>query len=278
MAELTDETQRPPGIWVRTAPVRRRVWPLLSVLLGALLWWPAGFWGRQPWLHLPLQGMKGDLLLLGTIAAAASVSLVARSPWPRFVIVLVFSGLGWLIGPVEARYPDEREILVIILAVGAFLGVVLGARGSKGPLAAATVLAVVAGVSPASWPHGAPLAVALALPFTVATWQRVAPTVLSVARILLTWLVFGVLAMAVRSGWGVLHPKLGAGSKRGAIRLVAAAMADFLRTHWWGAAEGLLRGVAGWFWVALAIAVVIGTERALTAALSRRSAPAPGRS
>lgn len=244
------------------------------MVLGALLWWPAGFWGKQEWLHLPLQGMKGDILLLGTMAGAASVSLLVRAPWPRLVIVLALSALGWLLGPVEAQYPDEREILVIILGVGAFLGIVLGARGSKGPLGAATVLAILAGISPATWPHGAVLAVALALPFTVATWHRVAPTLLTVARILLTYLVFGVLAVGVRQGWSVLHPRLGAGSKRGAIRIVAVAMGDFLQAHWWAAAQALLRGVAGWFWVALAVALVIGTERALTGALGRRSAPA----
>jgi hypothetical protein len=255
--------------------VLRRVWPEVALLLAAVLWWPVGFWGLTPWLHLPLKALEGDLVLLGATAAAASVSLVVRSPWPRFGIVLVFSGLGWLLSaPAVDTYPDERESLGILLAAAAFLGIVLGARGNKGPLGAATVLAVVAGLSPATWPHGLPLALALALPFAVATWQRVAPTLLSVARILVTWLVFSLLAASLRVGWDVLHPNMQAGSKRAELRLVADAAWDFLRTQWWNHSEELLKSTTGWFWVALALAVLLAAVRALLGVLRRRTAPA----
>ncbi len=182
-----------------------------------VLWWPVGFWGLTPWLHLPLDALEGDVLLLGATAAAASVSLaraLALAPLRRSCSSSAGSG-GCSRPPPSTRYPRR-------------------ARGAGGPARrwrpssascsapagtrarsrAATVLAVVAGLSPATWPHGLPLAVALALPFAVATWQRVAPTLLSVARILLTWLVFALLARSLSYGWDVLAPGMQAGSQR----------------------------------------------------------------
>jgi hypothetical protein len=259
--------------WRRTS---RRVWPWVAVAVGAVLWWPAGFWGLESWPRLPLRPLDGDLLLLGATAAAASVSLVVRSPWPRFVIVIGWSALGWLVSaPSHDTYPDERQSLALILAGSAFVGIVLGARGHKGPLGAAGVLAFVAGFSPATWPHGAPLAVALALPFAVASWHRVAPTVLSVLRVLVTWLVAGLLAAACRYGWDVLHPQMNIGSRRGEARVVANACWDFVRTQWWTSSEAMLRAQAGWFWVAAALAVAIAAARALTSGGRRRSRAAP---
>jgi hypothetical protein len=255
----------------------RRSWPQVAIPLGALLWWPAGFLGLEPWLHLPLRALQGDVLLLGATAAAASVSLLVRSPWPRFLVVLVLSAIGWLLSAPHAdTYPDERQSLAILLAAAAFVGIVLGARGHKGPLGAATVLALVTGLSPATWPHGIPLAVALALPFAVATPQRVAPTLLSVARVLVTWLVSALAAAALSRGWEVLHPGMAVGSRRGEAGLVAGAAWDYVRSQWWQHPEDLLHDQVQWFWVAAALAVVIVTVRALTGGLSGRSAPGRG--
>jgi len=246
----------------------------VAVLLGALLWWPAGFFGVDAWLHLPVRPLEGDVLFLGATAAAASVSLLVHPPWPRFLVVLVFSGAGWLLSaPHHDTYPDERQSLAIILALAAVAGIVLGALGHKGPLGAATVLALVAGVSPATWPHGMPLAVALALPFAVATWQRVATTLPSVAGMLVTWLVAGLAATALSRGWDVLHPQMDVGSRRGEARLVVDAAWGYARTQWWQHTQHLLGDHVQWFWVAAALAVVIVTVRALTGGLSSRSAP-----
>ena len=111
----------------RGAGLVRRVGVPLTVVAGALLWWPVGFLGQVVF--------DGDVVFLGATAAAASVSLVVRSPWPRFAIIVVSSALGWVLdGPTTEAYPYERAVLAILL----------GARGTKGPLAAATVLAVVA--------------------------------------------------------------------------------------------------------------------------------------
>ena len=253
----------------------RNLWAPLSVVLGALLWWPVGFLGLESWLHLPLDVFEGDVLFLGATAAAASVSLVVRSPWPRFAIVLVFSAIGWMLdGPHVDAYPHERIVLVALLGGGALLGILLGARGAKGALAAATVLAVVAGLSPTTWPRGLALALALALPFAAATWQRVAPTVLSLVRLVLTWLVFSLLAKALTYGWDLVRPGTGGVPVKEQARTVADASWDFLRTQWWNHSEAMLTSSTRWFVIAAVLAVVIVLVRAGRGGLRRRSAPA----
>ena len=241
--------------------------------VGALLWWPVGFLGLESWLHLPLDVFEGDVLFLGATAAAASVSLVVRSPWPRFAIVLVFSAIGWALdGPHVDAYPRERLVLVALLGGGALLGILLGARGAKGALAAATVLAVVAGLSPTTWPRGLALALALALPFAAATWQRVAPTVLSLVRLVLTWLVFALLARALSYGWELVRPGTGGVPLSRQVRTVADASWDFLRTQWWNHSEALLTSSTRWYVVAAVVALGVVALRAARGALRRRSA------
>lgn len=276
----TTQQSSPDGPAGRTGPARsgagllRRLWAPLSVLVGALLWWPVGFLGLESWLHLPLDVFEGDVLFLGATAAAASVSLVVRSPWPRFAIVVLFSGLGWLLdGPATDTYPHERAVLAALLGGGALLGIVLGARGAKGALAAATVLAVVAGFSPTTWPRGLALALALALPFAVATWQRVAPTVLSLVRLVVTWLVFALLARALSYGWDLVRPGSGGVPVSDQARTVAEASWDFVRTQWWTYSEALLTSSTRWFAIAGVVAVVIVVLRAGRGAARRRSAP-----
>ena len=251
----------------------------MALLLAALLWWPVGFAGVTSWLHLPLSVFDGDVLLLGATAAAASVSLLVRSPWPRLAVVLVFSGLGWLLdGPARDEYPYERVALAALLGAAAVLGILLGARGSKGPVAAASVLTVVAGLTPASWPTEAAVAVALALPFAVATWQRVAPTILSVARLVVTWLVFALLARSLQYGWDVLRPGTGGGLPvRDQARRVAEPAWDFIRTQWWTYSETRLQELLPWLWLTLGVAVVLVAVRVATGrvtAARRREAAA----
>jgi hypothetical protein len=244
----------------------RAVWPELALLLAAALWWPVGFAGVTSWLHLPLSVFDGDLLFLGATAAAASVSLLVRSPWPRFAVVVVFSGLGWLLdAPASDEYPYERVVLASLLGAAALLGILLGARGSKGPLAAATVLTVVAGLTPASWPTEAAVAVALGLPFAVATWQRVAPTVLSVARLAVTWLLFALLARAVQYGWEVVRPGAGGRSLREQARRVAEPAWDFVRTQWWTYSTTQLEELLPWLWLTAVVAVALVAARVVTA-------------
>ena len=253
----------------------RRVWAPGSVLVGALLWWPAGFWGLESWPQVPLRAITGDTLLFGATVAAATVALLVRAPWPRLAVVVAWSALGWTSSsPSAATYPDEHEVLVLLLVAGAAAGTFVGSLGRRSLLGVATVLALVAGLSPATWPHGLVLAVALALPFAVASWTAVAPTLLAVARVLLAWLVAGVLVRSAGAGWDVLHPRMDVGSKRGELRLVAEAAWEHAATSWWQDVRSLLSDTVPWFWVALVLAVLVAAARALTGQL-RRPGPAP---
>lgn len=252
--------------------VARRFWPETALLLGVVLWWPVGFWGLESWLRLPLHALQGDVLILGATAAAAAVALLVRAPWPRLGIVVVFSGLGWLLSaPSRDTVPAERQSLAIMLAVAALVGIALGTRGHRSLLGTAGVLAIVAGLSPATWPHGLPLAVALALPFAVATWARVAPTVLSVARILVTWLVFALLAASLRHGWAALRPYLHVGFKSDDLSLVLQASWHYLSSQWWAFSQHAIGQQVGWFWGAAVVAVLIVAARVLTSGSRRRS-------
>ncbi len=253
----------------------RRARPVVAVVLAALLWWPTGFWGLDDWLHAPLRAIEGDVVVLSATASAAVVAALVAAPWPRLAVVAGCSALTWwLSAPAVDTAPDEREVLVLLLLAAAVVGVLVGRRAGRGPLASATVLAVVAGLTQATWPTGAALAVALALPFAVATWERVAPTLWSVAGVLLLWLAASLGALALRHGWNVLHPQMNIGSKRGELRLVLETAWDFLRTQWRGAATGLLEAHVGWFWVAAVLAVLLVLGRVVAGPVLRRVAPA----
>jgi hypothetical protein len=250
------------------------VWLGVAVVLAALLWWPVGFWGVDVWLHAPLRALDGDVLVLSATASAAVVAMLVRAPWPRLAVIAGCSAVAWLLSaPATDTAPDEREVLLLLLGGAAVAGVLVGRRGSAGPLQCATVLAVVAGLTQASWPTGAVLAVALALPFAVASWERAAPTLLSVTRLLLTWLVASVGALALRHGWDVLHPGMQAGSKRNELRLVAEAAWDFVRTQWRPAAEALLGAHVPWFWAAAALALVVVGAKVVAGLVTGRASP-----
>jgi hypothetical protein len=258
---------------------------VVAVVVAALLWWPTGFWGLDTWLHVPLRAIDGDVVLLSATASAAVVGALVAAPWPRLAVVVGCSALAWwLSAPAVDSAPDEREVLVLLLLIAAVVGLLVGRRAARGPVALAGVLAVVAALTQATWPTGAALAVALALPFAVATWDRVAPTLWAVAGVLLVWLVTSLGALALRHGWDVLHPKMNVGSKRGELRLVLEAAWTWLRNQWQHAATDLLAGHVGWFWVAGALAVVLVVARVVLRPLRRRltaagpAGSAPGRS
>ena len=253
----------------------RRLWPGAAVALAALLWWPVGFWGVDEWLHAPLRALEGDVVVLSATASAAVVAMLVRAPWARLAVIAGCSSVAWLLSaPAADTAPDEREVLLLLLGGAAVAGVLVGRRGSAGPLQCATVLAIVAGLTQATWPTGAALAVALALPFAVATWERAAPTLVSVLRLLVTWLVVSLAAMALRHGWDVLHPGMHAGSKRNELRLVAEAAWEFLRTQWRTAAEALLAAHAPWFWTAAVLALLVVGVRVVAGLVGGRASPA----
>lgn len=255
----------------------RRARPLVAVVAAALLWWPTGFWGLDAWLHVPLRAIDGDVVVLSATASAAVVAALVAAPWPRLAVVAGCSALAWwMSAPAVDSAPDEREVLVLLLLAAAVVGLLVGRRAGRGPVAVAGVLAVVAALTQATWPTGAALAVALALPFAVATWDRVAPTLWAVAGVLLLWLAVSLGALALRHGWDILHPRMDVGSKRGELRLVVEAAWGFLRTQWQHAATDLLTGHVGWFWVAAALAVVLVVGRVVLAPVRRRWAPTGG--
>jgi hypothetical protein len=211
-----------------------------------------------------MRALDGDVLVLGAIAAATLVALLVRQPWTRLLIVVVLSIVGWVLdAPLADTYPDERQVLIILLVLGGALGLLIGSGGHLGIVPAALVLATVAGLSPATWPHGAVLAVALAMPFAVATWRQVAPTLLSVVAVLGVWLVCSVLARALSYGWDALHPQMSLGSKRAEMRAVGEAAWDFLRTQGWHYCETLLRATQPWLLVALVLAVLVVAGRGI---------------
>jgi hypothetical protein len=252
----------------------RRMWPGVAVALAALLWWPVGFWGVDKWLHAPLRALEGDVVVLSATASAAVVAMLVRAPWPRLAVIAGCSAVAWVLSaPAADTAPDEREVLLLLLGGAAVAGALVGRRGSAGPLQCATVLAIVAGLTQATWPTGAALAVALALPFAVASWERAAPTLLSVMRLLATWLLVSISAMALRHGWDVLHPGMQAGSKRNELRLVAEAAWDFLRTQWRTAAEALLAAHVPWFWGAAALALLVVGVRVVAVLVGGRASP-----
>ncbi len=239
----------------------RRGWPPLAIFLAAVLWWPTGFWGRDDWLRLPISVPTADVLVLGSLAAAAVAGLLVRSPWPRFAIVAGFPVLAWLTSSPEVNDGRGRAIVITAFVVGAIVGTWLGDRGARGTAATAGTLAVVAGLTPATWPHGALAAVALALPFTVASWQRVAPTVLGLLRVAVTYLVSGLLAAAVDQGWNAIPAASGGPSLRDQVRAFFTRGWDHLQAHAGDVTTDLLGDVASWLWLTAVVAVVIVVVR-----------------
>lgn len=253
----------------------RRLWPFVAMVLATLLWWPAAFSGRADWMHLPFgQGEggvgphSGDAVLLGSLVAAALVSALVSSPWPRFGIAAGLTALAWVLSEGDVTFaPGERPVLAALAGVGLLLGLGMGARAARGAVGVATFLALVAGLAPATWPRTALLAIALALPFWAATRDRVAPTVLAVVRVVLTWLVAVLVALGLRAGFAALAP-VGLAQPGPAARTVASAFVDFVRTRGTDVAQSAVSTYQGGFWVAVALAVAVVI--ACRAVVSRR--------
>jgi len=257
----------------------RRVWPFVAMLVAALLWWPAGFVGRAEWMHLPLMQETGGLapvsageLFLGSLVAAAVVSALVSSPWPKFGIAAGLTVVAWVLSDGDVVVAaGERVVLAALAGVGMLLGLAVGARASRGAVPLASFLALVSGLSPATWSRGVVLAVAVALPFWVATSDRVAPTVLAVVRVVLTWLLAVVVSISLWAGFGAL--KVGAlADPGGAAPVVARAFVDNVRDNGLDIVRTAPRVYTGWIWLAVVLAVVLVV--AATALKRRRAAKA----
>jgi hypothetical protein len=257
----------------------RRVWPLVAMLVAVLLWWPAGFVGRAEWMHLPLTQMTGGVapvsggeVVLGSLVAAAVVSALVSSPWPKFGIAAGLTVVAWVLSDGDVVFAGgERVVLAGLAGIGMLLGLAIGARAPRGAVSVATFLALVSGLSPATWSRGVVLAVAVALPFWVATSDRVAPTVLAVVRVVLTWLVAVVVSISLWAGFGAL--KVGAlADPAGAAPVVGRAFVDNVRGNGLEIVRTAPQVYTSWIWLAVTLAIVFVV--AATALKRRRTAKA----
>ncbi len=216
----------------------KRVWPFAAMALAALLWWPAGFGNRAEWMHLPfMQGVGGVApigggeLFLGALVAAAVVSALVSSAWPKFGIAAGLTVIAWVLSDGDVTFAaNERPVLAALVGLGMLIGLGVGARAPRGPVAVATFLALIAGLSPATYSRGLILAVAVALPFWAATADRVAPTILSLVRVVVTWLG----AVLISLGLAVGFSKLGVGALAhpvDAAPVVGRGFVDYLKDH-----------------------------------------------
>lgn len=252
----------------------RRWWPYAAAVLAVLLWWPVGFAGRAPWLHLPLRAEDADVLGLGALCAAAVVSALVRQPWVRLLVVAALAGLGWLLGPVAERADAERGLVGLVLVAGCVLGLVLGVRASRRLGSLTTVLAVIAAWSPGRWPHVLVLATALALPFWRATKDTVAPPVLGVVKVVTVYVAARVVGTVLAYGWDGVGPARGIQTRDQVVDRVRGPMADLLRTSWRRIVEGALADVRGALLLAAVLAVLIVVGRQLYRVIRlRRASP-----
>ncbi len=246
--------------------------PWLLGVAAALLWWPAGFRGTAPWSHVPLLPARGWQLLLGGLAAAVVVGLLAREAWVRFGVVTGLGALGFAVSAGTVAWTTgETAVLAGLLAAGSLLGLVVGARGSRSTNAAAGALALVVGVGPTSVPAGWLLAVALALPFWTATRERVAPTVLGVVKVLAVWLLGRVVAVALVAGWATTS-RGGRLDSLAALGRVARPAWDHVVAHGAAVAGAAVAGARPWFVVAAVLVAVLVLARLVRAAVARRRA------
>ena len=255
-----------------------RAWPVAAMVLAALLWWPTGFGGRAPWMHLPFSlssdgtGYRtGDAGFLGALVAAALVSALVASPWPKFGIAAGLTAIAWVLSEGDVAFvAGERPVLAALAGIGLLLGLAVGARASRGVVAAASFIALVAGLSPAMWTRGPLLAVAVALPFWAATSDRVAPTILAVVRVVLTWLVAVVVSVGLQMGFSRV-PVGGLAKPADAARTIGQGFVDTVRGRGLEIAEAAARTYTSWIWLAVVLAIAFVV---LAQLLTRRRAKA----
>lgn len=256
----------------------RRAWPFAAMALAAILWWPVAFSGRADWMHLPFSvnpdgsGYRtGEAVFLGALVGAAVVSALVSAAWPKFGIAAGLTALAWVLSDSDVSFvAGERPVLAALAGLGMLLGLGIGARAPRGPVAIATFLALVIGLSPATWGRGLLLAVAVALPFWAATADRVAPTVLAVVRVLVTWLAASVVAVSLQQGFSKV-PVGGLAEPAEAARTVGQGFVDVVRNRGLEIVEAAARAYTGWIWLAVVLAIALVVART---ALTRRRAKA----
>jgi hypothetical protein len=208
-----------------------RWWPAASVLVGALVWYPAG-WG---WTATPaVQLLHGDLVFFGSCAAALGASLVVTRWLPRALVLVVASLLLWLTAtPLPDPVPHETAIVAGLLVAGQALGYVTGTLLRRGPARLAFALALLAASTTTErW-----------LPVLLVTMlgcaglharrdvgRTIGAAVTAVASLAL-WLALTLVHFAVGYGWGDV--RRGSGYPREAADAASRVLEparDFLHT------------------------------------------------
>ncbi|MFY9915234.1 MAG: hypothetical protein WAK18_11250, partial [Nocardioidaceae bacterium] len=86
----------------RLSQAARSRWPLASVFLGLLVWFPAG-WAlpshRDAGALPQFQLVDGDLVVFGSFAAALAASLVVSAVGWRLAVVVVAALWLWFVRP-----------------------------------------------------------------------------------------------------------------------------------------------------------------------------------
>lgn len=254
----------------------RKAWPFAAMVLAALLWWPAGFGQRADWMHLPLMQTTGGVapvvggeLFLGALVAAAVVSALVSSAWPKFGIAAGLTAIAWALSDGDVTFAaGERPVLAALLGLGMLVGLGVGARAPRGPVAVAIFLALISGLSPATYSRGLILAVAVALPFWAATADRVAPTLIALVRVVVTWLGAVVGSMGLWTGFSKLEVG-GLADPAKAAPIVGRGFVDYLQDHGVEVIKAAPKVYTSWFWVAVVLAIAFVV---IAAALKRRRA------
>ncbi|WP_157371763.1 hypothetical protein [Angustibacter sp. Root456] len=234
-----------------------RWWPAASVLVGALVWYPAG-WSVSS-LGLPaVQLLHGDQVFFGSCAAALGASLVVTRWLPRAIVLVVASGLLWLaVTPLPDPVPHETAIVAGLLAAGQVLGFVAGTLLRRGPARLAFGLALLAASTTTErW-----LPVLLVAMLGCAglharrdVGRTVAAAVTAVGSLAL-WLALTLVHFAIGYGWGDVRRGSGYPTQpQAAARRVLEPARDFLHS----AGDTLLGILLHQHVAALLAAVIVG--------------------
>ncbi|HEX3003188.1 MAG TPA: hypothetical protein VHO27_03185 [Angustibacter sp.] len=209
-----------------------RWWPAASVLVGALVWYPAG-WAFPSLGPPPVQLLNGSEVFFGSCAAALGASLVVTRWLPRALVLVVASGLLWVaVAPLPDPLPHETAIVAGLLAAGQVLGFVAGTLLRRGPARLAFALALLAaGTTTERWlPVLLVAAVGCAALHARRDVARTVAAVLAAVASLALWLALSLVHFAIGYGWGAV--RRGGGYPRDlteAVRRVLEPARDFVR-------------------------------------------------
>lgn len=239
-------------------------WPLASVFLGLLVWFPAGWalTSDRDAGALPLfQVVHGDLVVFGSFAAALAASLVVSAFGWRLAVVVVAALWLWLVRPTAQEVVSFETAALAAMFFGAqALGLVAGSVLRRGPMGVAVGLALVAASSTTDRYAGWLVAAAIAVPFLGVRWSRprtparaAAGSVLAVAL----WLVGSLVHRAVTYGWADVRPGSGIPRSAAAAGRVLEPALDFARTQLVTYPAILFRGQQAALLAGLGLALVV---------------------